>query len=136
MIEQYGWRPAESPFERTYRMVSNLGEMHENGVHDYLKFVKFGYGRGSDHACKDIRAGRMTRDEGFILVRRYDHVKPTKDVERWLQYVGVDEKEFDVVCDQFRDPRLWRVVDGNWVKANIWGDFSSYGSAKSASNSD
>ena len=41
--------------------------MHENGIHDYLKFVKLGYGRGSDHACKDIRAGRMTREEGIVV---------------------------------------------------------------------
>ena len=52
------------PFERTYRRMSNLDDMHENGIHDYLKFVKFGYGRGTDHACKDIRAGKMTRARG------------------------------------------------------------------------
>ena len=50
--------------------------MHENGIHDYLKYVKFGYGRGTDHACKDIRGGKMTREEGIEMVRRYDHVKP------------------------------------------------------------
>ena len=43
--------------------------MHENGIHDYLKFVKFGYGRGTDHSCKDIRAGKMTREEGIEMVR-------------------------------------------------------------------
>ena len=26
--------------------------MHENGIHDYLKYVKFGYGRCSDHLAK------------------------------------------------------------------------------------
>ena len=43
--KEYGWRPAERPFERTYRRFSNLDDMHENGMHDYLKFIKFGYGR-------------------------------------------------------------------------------------------
>ena len=56
-MEKYGWRPAQQPFERTYRRMSNLDDMHENGIHDYLKFMKFGYGRGTDHSCKDIRAG-------------------------------------------------------------------------------
>src|SRR5439155_10110780 len=51
MMALYDWRPAEQPFERTYRRFSNLDDIHENGIHDYLKFVKFGYGRGSDHAC-------------------------------------------------------------------------------------
>ena len=46
VMKEYGWQPAQQPFERTYRMFSNLDDMHENGIHDYLKFVKFGYGRG------------------------------------------------------------------------------------------
>lgn len=127
VIEKYGWRPAQQPFERTYRRMSNLDDMHENGIHDYLKFIKFGYGRGSDHASKDIRAGVMTREQGVEMVRKYDHVKPRRDLERWLAYVGMTEKEFDVICDGLRDPRVWRVEEGQWVKDNIWGGSSSYG---------
>jgi N-acetyl sugar amidotransferase len=127
VTDLYGWRPAQQPFERTYRTISNLDDMHENGIHDYLKFIKLGYGRGSDHACKDIRAGRMTREEGIAMVRRYDAVKPRRDLARWLEYVGMSEEEFDRTCDGFRDPRVWRVENGEWVKDNIWGQPSSYG---------
>jgi N-acetyl sugar amidotransferase len=127
MMKLYGWKPAQQPFERTYRTMSNLDDMHENGIHDYLKFVKLGYGRGSDHACKDIRGGVMTRDEGIAMVRKYDHVKPRRDLDRWLSYVGMREEEFDAVCDGFRDPRVWRVENGQWVKDNIWGGSSAYG---------
>jgi N-acetyl sugar amidotransferase len=120
VMEQYGWESARQPFERTYRLFSNLDDIHENGVHDYLKYIKIGYGRATDHACKDIRAGRMTRDEGIEMVRKYDHVKPRTDLERWLAYVGMTEPEFDEVCDGFRDPRVWRKEQGEWKKANIW----------------
>lgn len=120
MIDLYDWEPSPEPFDRTYRRISNLDDMHENGIHDYLKFVKFGYGRGTDHACKDIRAGRMTRHEGVEMVRRYDHVKPG-DLERWLDYVAMSEEEFDKVADTFRDPRVWRRDgSGNWTKTNLW----------------
>ena len=128
VVEKYQWKPAQQPFERTYRTMSNLDDMHENGIHDYLKFVKFGYGRGSDHASKDIRAGIMSREQGIEMVKRYDHVKPRRDLERWLKYVGMSEQEFDRVCDTFRDPRVWRIEDNQWVKDNIWGVASSYGS--------
>ena len=129
VMDLYGWRPAQQPFERTYRQMSNLDDMHENGIHDYLKFVKFGYGRGSDHACKDIRGGIMTREEGIEMVRKYDHVKPRRDLERWLKYVNMTEEEFDNICDTFRDSRVWRIENGQWVKDNIWGKSSSYGIA-------
>ena len=127
VVEKYGWKPAQQPFERTYRMFSNLDDMHENGIHDYLKFIKFGYGRASDHSCKDIRAGVMARDQGIDMVRKYDHVKPRRDLERWLKYVDMTEKEFDFTCDTFRDRRVWRNENGQWVKDNIWGGRSAYG---------
>lgn len=123
----YGWRHAQQPFERTYRDFSNLDDMHENGIHDYLKFVKFGYGRASDHACKDIRSGYMTREKGIEMVRKYDHVKPRRDLDRWLKYVDMTEEEFDHTCDTFRDPRVWRIQNGCWFKDNIWGEPSAYG---------
>jgi len=127
VMKLYGWKPAEKPFERTYRSFSNLDDMHENGIHDYLKFIKFGYGRASDHACKDIRSGRMDRKKGIEMVRKYDSVKPRRDLDRWLHYVGMTEDEFDYICDTFRDPRVWWIQDGKWWKDNIWGEPSSYG---------
>lgn len=124
--ERYGFKEQEEPFERTYRRMSNLDDMHENGIHDYMKFIKFGYGRASDHTCKDIRDGLMTREEAVEIVRRMDHVKP-KDLYRWLDYVGWSEEEFDRVADSFRDPRVWWIKEGRWHKDNLWGGDSDYG---------
>ena len=120
MVRDWGFEESPEPFERTYRRMSNLDDMHENGIHDWLKFVKFGYGRGTDHACKDVRSGAMTREKAIEMVERYDPVKPRKDLERWLDYVGMSEEEFDEVADGFRDPRVW-VKDerGEWVKDSI-----------------
>jgi len=129
MMDLYGWRPAQQSFDRTYRRISNLDDMHENGAHDYLKFIKFGYGRCSDHVSKDIRSGLMTRDEGIELVRKHDHVRP-KDLDRWLDYTGVSQEQWDVTCDTFRDPRVWWIEKGLWFKDNIWGDPSAYGQVK------
>src|SRR3979411_2258150 len=115
MKKLYGWEESPEPFERTYRRISNLDDMHENGLHDYLKYVKFGYGRGTDHACKDIRAGLMTRDAGIAMGRKHDHVK-SRDLDRWLGYVGMTEQEFDRIADTFRDSRVWRKDErGAWV---------------------
>jgi N-acetyl sugar amidotransferase len=126
MIDEYGFKPAPEPFERTYRRMSNLDDMHENGMHDYLKFIKFGYGRASDHCSKDIRAGRMSRDEALEIVKKMDPIK-SKDLFRWLDYVGMSEVEFDHISDTFRDPRVWWIQNGQWWKDNLWGEPSPYG---------
>lgn len=130
MSELYGWQEAQTEFDRTYRKISNLDDQHENGVHDYMKFIKFGYGRGSDHAMKDIRSGLITRSEGIEIVKKYDHVRPQEDLDSWLKYVGMTEEEFDVIADTFRDPRVWRIEGDEWVKENVWGESSSYGKVK------
>lgn len=120
VIDNCNFKISNEPFDRTYRKMSNLDDMHENGIHDYLKYVKFGYGRASDHASKDIRLGVMTREEGIEMVKKYDHVKP-RDLYRWLKYVDMTEEEFDRVCDTFRDPRVWKKnAKGEWEKYNIW----------------
>lgn len=124
--EKYGFKPSEKPFERTYRMSSNLDDRYENGIHDLLKFIKFGYGRASDHASKDIRTGYMTRSQGVEMVRKYDHVV-SQDLYYWLDYVDMSEDEFWATADRFRHPRVWWIQDGCWWKDNIWGQPSNYG---------
>lgn len=126
VIKKYGFKESEEAFERTYRRMSNLDDMHENGIHDYMKFIKFGYGRATDHVCKDIRSGIMTRKQGVEIVKKMDSIKP-KDLQRWLKYVGWTEDEFDKVADTFRDPRVWWIKNGQWWKDNVWGKPSSYG---------
>ena len=124
--EKYGFMPRKEPFQRTYRNFSNLDDRYENGAHDLLKFIKFGYGRASDHASKDIRNGYMTREQGIEMVKKHDHVV-SDDLYYWLNYVGMEEEEFWKIADTFRDPRVWRIADGQWVKDNLWGGSSAYG---------
>jgi N-acetyl sugar amidotransferase len=124
--EQYNWKEAEHPFERTYRRISNLDDRYENGIHDLMKFIKFGYGRASDHASKDVRSGDMTRDEAIEMVRKYDSVI-SSDLYHWLNYVDMEYDSFWKIADTFRDPRVWWIDNNQWWKDNIWGEASSYG---------
>ncbi len=121
MVKKYGFEFNPEPFGRTYMRDSNLNDYHDNGIHDYMKYVKFGYGRATDHACRDIRNGLMTRKQGIEMVRNYDHVVPG-DIGKWLDLVKMTRVEFERIADTFRDPRVW-VKDecGHWIKDNIWG---------------
>jgi len=126
MKDKYDFKEADFDFERTYRKMSNLDDMHENGIHDYMKWVKFGYGRATDHTTKDIRSGIMSRNEGIEIIKRMDSIK-SKDLFRWLDYVGWTEAKFDYIADTFRDPRVWWIKNGSWWKNNIWGEPSGFG---------
>ena len=124
--DKYAFKASERPFERTYRTFSNLDDRYENGIHDLLKFVKFGYGRASDHASKDVRTGYMTRDTAVEMVRKYDHVV-SSDLYYWLDYVGMTEEEFWATADTFRDARVWRIENDRWVKDTVWGEPTAFG---------
>ncbi len=125
----YKFKESKKNFERTYRKMSNLDDIHENGIHDYLKFIKFGYGRATDHCSKDIRGGLMKRSEAIKIVGELDHIK-SNDLNRWLKYVGWTEEKFDLVCNTFRNPRVWWVENGKWAKYDINGKKKFFGNVK------
>jgi len=120
MEQKYGWKSSHEGFQRTYRKFSNLDDRYENGIHDLMKYIKFGYGRASDHASKDIRTGYMDRETAIKMVREYDHVV-SDDLYYWLDYVERSEDWFWDIANRFRDPRVWRQEKGHdWTKDNIW----------------
>jgi len=125
IAKEYGFKENSEDFQRTYRKISNLDDMHENGIHDYMKFIKFGYGRATDHACKDIRDGVIDRDSGIEIIKKMDHVKPN-DLIRWLKYVDMKEDDFDKIADSFRDPGVWHQKNNLWYKDTIDGNLMPF----------
>jgi hypothetical protein len=133
MKELYSFKESEVPFERTYRRGSNLDDRYENGIHDLLKFIKFGYGRATDHASKDIRDGHISRKKGIEYVLKYDHVV-SSDLDYWLKYVEMSEDEFWKVANSFRSEKVWWIEKNYWNKFDIDGKVRQYGEVRGMSN--
>ena len=112
IIKKYKWKSSPTPFERTYRRFSNLDDRYENGSHDYLKFIKFGYGRATDHSSKDILTGYISREKGIEYVKKHDHVIPS-DLNHWLKYVGMKKEDFykkQIHLDQIKYGGLKKII--------------------------
>jgi len=133
IAKKLGFKENPEPYERTYRRFSNVDDIHENGIKDYLKFVKFGYGRCTDHTSKDIRLGIMDRKKGIELIKKYDHVKPIDSLNYFLKMTNMSVEEFDIKADKFRDNRVWWIENDKWYKNTIWGIPTSYGEVKLSS---
>lgn len=120
MCRMYDFQPASPPRDKTFNLYAKLDDYHANGAHDYLKYLKFGYGRGTDDASIMIRKGRMTREEGIEQVKKYDHVRP-RDLDIWLKFVGMMEKEFMDYVNPLRDSSIWGQDEkGEWfVKDSV-----------------
>lgn len=114
VIKELGFESARAR-DRTFNIYGKTDDIHANGLHDYLKYLKFGYGRATDDAANEIRHGRMTRDQGIDMVLRYDPVRP-RDMDIFLRKSGMTEAEFMALVEPMRDPAIWqRAADGAWV---------------------
>lgn len=104
---------------------------HQTGIHDYFKFLKFGFGRSTDLACLHIRRGRITREDGLALVRKHDGKFPWtylgKPIAEILAPLGLSVDEFIKICDRFTNKKLFekdaqgnlaKDKDGNLTKIN------------------
>jgi N-acetyl sugar amidotransferase len=105
---------------------------HQTGIHDYFKYLKFGFGRATDLACLHIRRGRLSREDGLAGVRLHDGKFPWsylgKSLADILAPLGMTVPEFIAVCDKFTNKRIFRKHadgsllkdrDGNLIKTNF-----------------
>ena len=130
IIEKLGFETAQVR-ERTFNLYDKLDDIHANGLHDYLKYLKFGYGRGTDDASTEIRHGRMTREHGIEMVMKHDPVRPS-DMDIFLRAVGMTEQELLQIIEPMRDPSVWIKSDnGEWQrKDNIGNHINDPGAEK------
>lgn len=84
---------------------------HQTGIHDYFKFLKFGFGRATDIASHHIRRGRLTRQDALKLVRKHDGKFPWtylgKPLEEILDPLDLSVEEFTEICDRFTNKKLF-----------------------------
>jgi N-acetyl sugar amidotransferase len=100
--DEYGWQ--EDAVEGTYKRYKSV-ECRMAGLHDYTKYLKRGYGRGTDHASADVRAGLLTREEGFELAKQHDAERP-EILDYYLDITGLTEEEFYSIMARHRLPVL------------------------------
>jgi hypothetical protein len=106
VIEKLGFETAQAR-DRTFNIYAKNDDIHANGLHDYLKYLKFGYGRATDDASNEVRHGRMSREHAIDMVAMYDHVRPS-DMDVFLGSVGVSEHDLLTMIESMRDPSIWK----------------------------
>ena len=112
MIDMYGYESAIQ--ERTFNTYEDVHCFHSAGLHDYIKYLKYGYSKVTDHATREVRLKRMTRKEGIDMVRSYTHRIPS-DMQLFLDWIEMSEQEFlDCVWDR-RDEHIWHKEDEKWI---------------------
>lgn len=115
-----GFHTYDKAVEGSMVSYENL-DNHQTGIHDYFKFLKFGFGRATDLACMHIRRGRLTRQDGLNAVRRLDGTFPWeylgKPLGKILRPLDITVDEFIKICDKFTNKKIFKRDDsGTLVK--------------------
>jgi N-acetyl sugar amidotransferase len=120
LAQAHGFTTFNTTVEGSVVNYENL-DNHQTGIHDYFKFVKFGFGRATDIACLHIRRGRISREDGLQLVKQHDGKFPWtylgKPLEKILEPLDIALDEFVRICDRFTNKKLFiKDVKGNLAK--------------------
>lgn len=116
IARRYGFESLPRPAEGTYRNYVGIDERVIHRVHQYFKVLKFGYGRATDHACEDIRNGRLSRAAAKELVREHDLADVSEEIAAaFCAHLDIARERFDAITDKYRNREIWkRSASGRW----------------------
>lgn len=121
-VENTGFEANPERTPGTYSKYSSIDDKIDM-FHYYTTLIKFGIGRATYDAAQEIRNGKITREEGVQLVKKYDQEFPIKYFEEFLTYIGIDEELFYQTVDKFRSPHLWMKKSEEWLLRHVvWKD--------------
>lgn len=111
IAQAYGFTTYHKSVESNFVNYENL-DNYQTGIHDYFKFLKFGFGRATDIACLHVRRGRLTRNDAIEIVKRTDGKFPNnylgKDLKEILAPIDLSVDEFNTICDRYTNKKLFK----------------------------
>jgi hypothetical protein len=120
IASQHGFRSLDSAREGTFKTYVGIDE-HINRIHQYLKLLKFGYGRATDHVCEEIRLGRIDREVGRELILAHELQPPSAEAMGAVSdFLGITPNELASEMEAWRNLELWESLqDGHYRLPNF-----------------
>ena len=105
MIKIYDYRT--SIFKRTFDYYDHVDCFNYMDLHDELKLFKHGYSKVTDHACREIRHGRISREQAIKLVIKHKSQKAT-NTELFCDWLKIKKAGLKFIENQHRNPKFWK----------------------------
>ncbi len=101
-----GFKPNTVRTEGTYTKYSSIDDKLDT-FHHWFALIKFGHGRCTSNAAREIREGFITREEATALIKKYDNEFPIKYFNEFLEFTGISENDFWNIADKWRNESIW-----------------------------
>lgn len=120
LSQVYGFSSFNKNIETAFVNYENL-DNYQTGIHDYFKYIKFGFGRATDIACLYIRREIIDRETAIKIVDKVDGNFPwtylDKKLDLILKNIDMELNEFISICDNYTNKKLFETDDkGNLIK--------------------
>jgi N-acetyl sugar amidotransferase len=90
-------------------------------VNSMLKHCKLGFGHTTEFVSYDIRAGRVSREEGIALVRAFDGKCDESFIENYCSWIQISIDDFWNTKERFYGNMWIKNKQENWIlKDPIW----------------
>ena len=114
IVKTIGFQENDEPKEGTFNKWENL-DVYFTVFHDYFKFLKYGFGRATDHASIEIMHGRISREQGLKLVKQYEGKIPRKYLKKFLEFADMSMDDFIGICNEFTNKEIFKVDENQNV---------------------
>lgn len=99
-----------------YTQIDSIGYMMQH----WTKFIKFGFQRVSDLACRFVREGVMSKEQALRLIKDKDWVCDPAAKKDFCRTIGISEDEFNATVDKFANKDLLvKDENGNWRRRDL-----------------
>jgi len=109
-VMKHGFTTYDKWVEGSYENYENLDNF-QTGIHDYFKFLKFGWSRATDILSMAIRRKQISRAQAFEIIKERDGKYPSsylgKSLKQILSHIDMSIEEFDTICDKFTNKEIF-----------------------------
>ena len=120
-VRDLGFTLHDGPSEGTFTNYENLDNKIQ-GIHDYFKWLKFGYGRTTDNASVQIRKNWINREEAMKLVKEHEGKLPEKYLDEFLKQWDMSRDEFLQITEKFTNKELFKKDENGNLIRNEFGN--------------
>ena len=120
LAKKYGFKDYHQDLEGSIVKYENLDNLQMR-IHDYFKYLKYGYDRVTDWCCWHIRRDRLKREEAlkinFEKSGKFPNTYMGVKLEVILKEINCTKEEFIKICDKFTNKKIFKCSnDGNIIK--------------------
>jgi N-acetyl sugar amidotransferase len=116
MVKNYGFKGLN--LNRTFDKYDHADCYVYTSLHDMLKLFKHNYSKVTDQVCREIRHGRLSRDQGVKIVSKYELQEP-EHMDLFCKWLGVERSSLQFVLNRHRNPKYWTEFEADrWIRSN------------------